>query len=239
MGMSKIGDTTLLKIFGILGTIVIGTIFSYQTLPQWSIYIVILLLLIMLCILVWISSLPEHISKRSDMRRHNKLAKKFFQEFKEENFVDSFKKIQSYDPAAPNQEYTFHNIVDRLKRDHQEFESLPDPEINLIRNHFTFWLRWYGYFDGKIDFNSFSTMLEDFSSMVKGYHRICNTEPLRIISRINEINQIKINEKRKKDWKIAVGYYDDFEKRYNHFVGEVNGEFKDTILSGLPPAQEL
>ncbi len=82
-------------------------------------------------------------------------------------------------------------------------------------------------------------MLQDFGSMVRAYHRICVSESLRKISKIKKEKDIELNEKRKKDWKIAMGYYDDFEKRYNHFVGEVNGEFKETILSGLPPAQEL
>ncbi|PWB52878.1 MAG: hypothetical protein C3F06_07290 [Candidatus Methanoperedenaceae archaeon] len=193
----------------------------------------------MLLVLLWISPLLELIKNRNGIRRRNILAKKFFQIFKQENFVNSFMTISSTDSDITHSKYTFYNIVDRLKKEHKEFQSLPEPQIALIREHFTFWNRWYGYFKRKIDFNSFSTLLEDFGSMVSGYHRICISEPLTNIYRINKNGEIKISEEIKKDWKTAMGYYDDFEKRYNHFVNQVNGEFKETILPSLPPAQEL
>jgi hypothetical protein len=51
-------------------------------------------------------------------------------------------------------------------------------------------------------------------------------------------NEIRLVEEIKKDWKTAMGFYDDFEKRYNHFVDQVNGEAKETILPSLSPALE-
>ncbi len=76
----------------------------------------------MLCILLWISPLPELIKKINDRRRRNNLAKKFFQKFRQENFVDSFKRIHGSD--GTNSEYTFHDIIDRLKREQQ---AVPNP----------------------------------------------------------------------------------------------------------------
>lgn len=79
----------------------------------------------------------------------------------------------------------------------------------------------------------------NITEVTRTNHRICIAEPLTKISYINKRNEITIEEEIKKDWKTAMGYYDDFEKRYNHFVDQVNGEFKETILPSLPPAQEL
>lgn len=232
-------DKNLITIFGTLGVLSASIIFSYSNLPLWSIYIAIPSIVIMLLILVWISPFPQIIREKKDKIRRNKLAKKYFEKFEHDSFVVSFKRIQSSSSDSTYSEHTFHNIVDRLKRNHQEFQSLPTPEIHMIRDRFTFWLRWYGYFGRKIDFNGFSTLLEDFSSMVIEYHRICVNQPLTKISRINEKNEIKIDKEITNDWKTAMRYYDHFEKRYNQFVDEVNGKFKETILPSIPPAQEL
>ena len=237
MSKSRRIDTAL---FGTLGIFSSSIFFSYSSLPTWSIYIVVPLIVIMWLVLLWISPLPELIKKRNDMKRRNDLAKKFFQKFKQKNFVDSFSKIHSKTSDGTYHEDTFHKIIDKLKKDHyQEFESLPESEIYLIRAHFSCWLNRYNYFHGKIDFNNFSTILKDFSIIAIGYHQTYVSRSLQKISRITEKNDIKIDEQIKKDWKTAMGHYDDFEKRYNHFVDEVNREFGETILSVLPPAKEL
>jgi hypothetical protein len=240
MSNSKISITALQWMY-ILTPIIFGIFLSYSSLPQWSIYIIILLMFIMVCILLWMSPCPEQIKKIRDKRRRNNLAKEFFHEFKDKYFVKKFKKIQSVSTDQTYSEYTFHDIFDRLKRDHQEFESLPNPDINSIRNQFNLWLHWYNYFNKKIDFESLLILLEEFGFIVRRYHKICISEPTKNISRINEENKIEINEGRKKDWETAKGYYDDFEKRYNDFIDEVNinREIGDIELSGLPPAKNL
>ncbi len=237
MSISRLSVTSLLTIFGILGTIVIGIIFSYSSLPQWSIYVVISSIVIMLCLLLWISPLPELIKKINDMRRRNYLAKKFFREFKQRNFVNRFKIIQSNENNyEKSNKRTFQNLISRLKQNHPDFKSLLEPEsqINSLRDHFNFWLRWYGYFDEKIDFKAFSSLLEEFQNIVNEYHRICILEPSKILTKNS-----KIDEEIKKEWRATMEYYDFFINQYNEFGEEVNREFNEPVLGTVAPAQEL
>jgi len=200
---------------------------------------------IMVCILLWMlpyrEQISEQIEKIRDKRRRNNSAKDFFKEFKEKDFVEDFKLIQSISIEDPHLGHTFHDIYDRLKRDHKEFESLPDPDINSIRDQFVLWCNWYNYFNKKIDSESFSNLLEEFGFIVRRYHKICISEPIKNISRINEENKIEINEQRKKDWQKAKEHYDGIKVPYQKFLNKVNKdrEIVDMKLSGLPPAENL
>lgn len=235
MSESRISNSALIGIFIILGGLAISIFLSSSSLPLLLIYFAYSLIVIMFFIIVWISPILENFWKYMEKRRRNKLAKRYFKEFKRENFVDNFERLH-----GSEYEYTFHRIIDGLKQDHEEFKSLHELRINLIRDHFIFWSAWYGYFEAKIDYNSFVNLLIDFGSIVRGYHRICIDESQSEISRIAKTKSIQINDARKHDWKTALGYYDDFEKRYNNFLDKVNGEFKAKIIPGrIPPGKDL
>ena len=233
MNESRISNSALIGIFIILGGLTIGI--KLSSLPQWMMIIEGLLVFSMWCILISISSLPRMWTEYRNKKRRNKLAKKYFEKFKHDNFVDSFERLQ-----GSEYDYTFPRIIDRLKQYHEEFQSLPELKIDLIRHHFDFWCELYHYFETKIDYDNFLILLTNFSSIVRKYHRICIDESLDEISQIKKTNSIQIKDPIKQDWKTALGYYDDFEKRYNNFLAKVNGEFKGKIIPGrIPPGKEL
>lgn len=232
---SKISNSVLITIIAALVTISVSIILSYSTLPIWSIYIAITSIVIMLFVVLWISPLLDKINKIRERRRCNKLAIIYFQTLKKENYTDQFMNILSDDI-----DYTFHKIIKNIKNSNSEFNSMPDPQVELIRSRFYFWFNILKHFNGKIDAKILTILLEEFRSIIIAYNRICISEPLRNISGIKNKSGIKFKDDLnvEKDWKKAVESYNYFRNSYNTFLEKINKDFEE-IRPGIPLAEEL
>jgi nucleoside permease NupC len=129
----KMSNSVLIAIIVGLASISSSIILAYSTLPSWSIYIAIILIIVMTFVLLWISPLPYIIKKKRERRISNKLASTHFQKLMKKNFISQFEKNLSDDIS-----FTFHNIVMRIKSKHSEFNSIPDPQVKLIKQRFYF-----------------------------------------------------------------------------------------------------
>lgn len=230
----RIDNPALIGIFGALSVLSIGIIFSYSSLPQWSIYIAIPSIIAMFFILLIISPIPEIIKRKNDIRNRNKLTRKYFQKFKEENYMDNFNTISSVD-------YAFHHIVNKLKEcQKEEFGILSNPEIRMITTYFNFLRCIYNNFKykDKINYEDFMIIFNGFNELMIEYHRICIKEQYENITKISQDEKVKINDEFINEWKLAVGDYDDLQKRYNQFVYGINSTFA-TNSPLLPPANEI
>lgn len=226
----KMSNSVLISIIVGLASISSGIILAYSTLPSWSIYIAIILIIVMTFVLLWISPLPYIIKKKRERRISNKLASTHFQKLIKKNFISQFEKNLSDDIS-----FTFHNIVMRIKSKHSEFNSIPDPQVELIKQRFYFWLNCLNHFDKKIDDKILTLLLEEFRSIIIAYCHISAIS--NDISKIKNKSEIEINDQ-EKEWKKAVNLYNDFRNPYNTYLEEVNKDFKE-IRPGIPWANEL
>lgn len=255
MCMTQKKDNTIAAaIIASLAAIFSSILFTYAQLPEWAIVLAYGILIIQLCILLYITDIPEKLLKLYRNLLERRLAKKFFEEFKDDDYVGKFRLIQSQATGESGEfrVQTFHNVIADL-RQRADFRELQEPNLEQIRGHFTFWIFWCNRFKGKWyncligkDASVFERLLKEFESIVYDYYKESVTKPLKTVKEIKETNpEAEIEPNLKENWRIAMGHYDDFEKRYNHFVGKVNSAFSDNnamereVLGGIPPAREL
>ena len=248
MTSQKVDNTILAAIIGSLGAIIASILlllFSYPALFNviYIALIALILLAIQTYIIVRFSPIYEHYKNWNDARNQNKLARKIFEGFKEKNFVGKYKRIQS---VRDDPEYiydTFHRVVNTLRG--KGFDEIQDPEIKLelIREHFNFWLERYNFWCeryrkliGGMGIKDFIALFSEFDRIVKNYHDSCIWEPKRQIEEIIKAGEQipKIPEYIDKDWRSAMEYYIDFWREYKDFVDRVNEEFGSELLEGEP-----
>ncbi len=250
----KKDNTIAAAIIASLAAIFSSILFTYAQLPEWAIVLAYILLIIQLFILLYITDISEKLSKLYRNLLERRLAKKFFEEFKNDDYVGKFHFIQSQATGEGGQYryQTFHNVINDLRQG-DDFKKLQEPNLEVIRVHFRFWIPWYNRFKGKWyhfligkDASVFGHLLREYEAIVNEYYEESVTKQLKIIKEIkNEKPQAQIKPNLKENWRIAMGHYDDFEKRYNHFVGKVNSAFRNNlsmdseILGGIHPAREL
>lgn len=233
------------------GAIGVALLMAYlnSKLSGWSFYAAFIILFInSIAILYVLLSLTEFFKKVSIFKKdihENRLAKMFFNEFRQLNCVNTFKSIQS---DRNNQ--TFHNAVNGL-RQNKNFSELQEPKLEAIRAHFEYWKDWCNYFHRKQcnpligkDAFVFERLLDAFSTIVIEYYEESVTKPLETIKEIQKANhQAKIEDEPKERWRDAIRHYDDFYREYNPFVERINNAFSGALswnINGVPsPPEEL
>lgn len=245
----KIDNTivaTIITSFAVIGAALLSA-YTSSKLQGWSLSVAFIILSIQTCVVLYvilsITGFFERLSRYKQKRYENKLAKKFFDEFKQKDFAAKFYSIQSTDNDSPHNSYTFHNVIEKL-RAHDDFRELPKPNIKPIKAHFYFWKDLYNRFNGK-DASTFKLLLEDFSRIVNEYNGESVSTPLdnirNIIQRAKERNKqsIEIGKSLKEEWRVTMEQYNYFEKNYNDFVKRVNEAFKDRVASTIYIARDL
>lgn len=240
----KINTTIIAAIIGSFAAIFSSIIFAYAKLPDWSIALAFILLIIQLYVILSIAGIFKSLLKIKQKMHETKLAKKFFDEFKQDDYVGKFHLIQSTADGVDTYRYqTFHKVID-LIRQRDYFRELQSPNLKSIRTHFRFWKGCYNRFNGK-DASGFEILLNDFGAVVYEYYSESVAIPLESVKNITQRAKEKkeppivIENSLREEWRIAMGYYDDFEKRYNHYVERVNAAFNRSVLSGIPPARDI
>lgn len=245
----KINNTIVAAIitsFAVIGTALLSAYISLK-LEGWSLYAAFIILSIQTCVVLYVilsfTGFFEELSRYKQKRYQNKLAIKFFDEFKQKDYADKLYSILSTDDDSPHNTYTFHNVIEQL-RQHDDFRELPELNIKPIKSHFYFWKDLYNRFNGK-DASTFKLLLEDFSYIVNGYDRESVSTPLNniknIIQRAKERNKqsVEIGKSLKEEWRMTMEQYNYFEKNYNDFVKRVNEAFNERIASTISIARDL
>ncbi|RZN13967.1 MAG: hypothetical protein EF812_06600 [Methanosarcinales archaeon] len=106
-------------------------------------------LVITAVLLMWPSIVSQIINPYKnwrETRKNNKIAKRFLKEFKDSNFMDSFKLFIA-DSSSMHKSYAFHFVIKKLLEKKEFKGKIPEPPVNLMNLYFSFWTEIFTRFD--------------------------------------------------------------------------------------------
>lgn len=192
-------------------------------------------------IIVWlfpVRLLINFYKNRRETSKNNKIAKRFFEEFEEGNFMGDFKLFIA-GSLGLHKPYAFHFVIENLLNLEDFRGKIPEPPTNLVSLYFNHWTGTFNRSDRtKKDFD---LVFRDFENILHEYYSLFIEKPIRAIRNVgNEVPEhIKI------EWKKAVNDYNEFARDWNKFCNRVRRGFGVSegfdigALQGIRLAEEL
>ncbi|MCK4398153.1 MAG: hypothetical protein KAV25_04105 [Methanophagales archaeon] len=211
----------LATIIGALAGILIIIVAAHASFPVYLYYTAVISLLVAIFSLLAHEFLAppiyDFIKKRREIRKHNALARKYFDTFKD--FTDGFGEL-----VEPNR---CDNIPYALRdlSSSQEFRNISFLSTQDIHNFFYNFEKRLKRFDGIKE--DFSLIVKEFDTIMNMYNKFCICEPIKEIKRIG---QDKINEHIKEDYRRHKRAYERFIGNYTDFGKKLNKEFGERIF---------
>lgn len=198
-------------------------------------------LFVLTVVAVWpfsVRPLINFYKNQREIRKNNKAAKRFFEDFEESNFMGNFKLFIA-DSLGQHKPYAFHFVIENLLNLEDFRGKIPEPPTNLVSLYFNHWTGTFNRSDRtKKDFD---LVFRDFENILHEYYSLFIEKPIRAIRNVgNEVPEhIKI------EWKKAVNDYDEFARDWNKFCNRVRRSFGVSegfdigALQGIRLAEEL
>lgn len=207
--------------------------------PPLIIVALLAILFLLTIVAVWPFSVRPIINfckNLREIRKNNKVAKRFFVEFAESNFKDDFKHFIA-DSTGKYKPYAFHFVINTLLKMEEFKGKIPEPPINLINLYFNHWNRTFNHSNRtKKDFD---LVFWDFENILHEYYSLFIEGPIEAIKEVGS----EVPEDIKRGWKKAVDDYNEFAKKWNDFCKRVRRGFgvsEDFLaLHGILSAEEL
>jgi hypothetical protein len=220
---SKLGP--LAAIIGALAAILITIVAARASFPVYLYYTAVISLLLAIFSLLIYGFLAHPIydffKKRKEKRRHNALAKKYFDKFK--RFTERFGELL-FKSTTVNIPYALQD-----SQSSQDFRPIFYPSTPDFYEHFRDFLDYY-----KERLKRFDRTKEDFTLLVKEFDTILNMYNefwlCKPVKEIRGIGRDKVKESFKEDYKKFRGAYERFIGDYIDFEKELNREFGTIIF---------
>jgi len=172
-------------------------------------------------VLVWpFSVLPliTFYKNQRETKKNNKIAKRFFEEFEESNFMGDFKLFIA-DLTGKHKPYAFHFVITNLLNIEEFRGKIPIPPTNLINLYFNHWTRTFNHSNRtKKDFD---LVFPDFENILHEYYSLFIEGSIEAIKEVGS----EVPEDIKRDWKEAVNDYNEFARKWNDFCKRVRRGF--------------
>jgi hypothetical protein len=206
----------LATIIGALAGILIIIVAAHASFPVYLYYTaVISLLLAVFSLLIHGFLAPpiyNFIKKKRGIRKHNALARKYFDEFT--HFTERFSEFLDQG-RSDNIPYALRDL-----KSTQEFKQVFYLSTNDFYNLFNCYKKRLERFNRTKE--DFSLLVNEFDSVLDLYNSHCICEPVR---EIRLIGRDKVNERIKEDYKKQKGAYERFIGNYTDFGKKLNKEF--------------
>jgi len=216
---SKLGP--LAMIIGSLTVILIAVITARDFFPVYFIYVVVTFLLVAISYLTIHELLGPPIydffKKRREVRKHNALARKYFDEFT--HFTERFGEFLDQG-RSDNIPYALRDL-----KSTQEFKQVFYLSTNDFYNLFNCYKKRLERFNRTKE--DFSLLVNEFNSVLDLYNSHCICEPVR---EIRLIGRDKVNERIKEDYKKQKGAYERFIGNYTDFGKKLKKELGERIF---------
>ncbi len=221
---SKLGP--LAAIIGTLATILIVVMtVARASFPVYLYYVVVILLFVAIFSLLFYGFLAhpiyDFIKKKWKIKKHNALARKYFNEF--EHFTERFGELlwQSTTVNIP------HALRD--SQSSQKFRQVFYPSTHDFYNHFRDLLDCFKERLKRFDRTKedFILLVNEFDTILNMYNEFCLCKPIK---EIRGIGRDKVKESFKEDYKKFKGAYERFIGDYTDFEKKLNKEFGKIIF---------
>lgn len=211
----------LATIIGALAGILIIIVAAHASFPVYLYYTAVIFLLLAIFSLLFYGFLAHpiynFIKKRREIRKHNALARKNFDEFKD--FTDRFGEL-----VEPNRGDNIPHALRDLNSS-QEFRNISVLSTQDIHNLFYHFKERLKCFDRTKE--DFTLLVKEFDTILNMYNKFCLCKP---VEEIRRIGRDKVNERTKEDYKRHKGVYERFIGNYTDFGKKLNKEFGERIF---------
>jgi len=212
----------LAAIIGTLATILIVVMtVARASFPVYLYYGVVISLFVAIFALLIFGFLAHPIygffKKRREVRKHNALARKYFDEFT--HFTERFGEFLDQG-RSDNIPYALRDL-----KSTQEFKQVFYLSTNDFYNLFNCYKKRLERFNRTKE--DFSLLVNEFDSVLDIYNSHCICEPVR---EIRLIGRDKVKERIKEDYKKQKGVYERFIGNYTDFGKKLNKEFGERIF---------
>jgi len=220
---SKVGP--LAGIIGALAGIFIIIVAAHASFPIYLYYGAVISLLVAIFSLLIFGFLAHplynFINKRREIKKHNALAKKYFDTF--ERFTKKFGELLWESKTV--------NIPDALRdsQSSQEFRQVFYLSADVIFNHFRDLLDCFKERRKRFDRTKedFILLVNEFDIILNMYNEFYLCKPVK---EIRGIGRDKFKESFKEDYKKFKGAYERFIGNYTDFEKELNEEFDKMVF---------
>lgn len=159
------------------------------------------------------------IKKRGEIRKHNALARKYFDKFK--HFTERFDELL-WQSTSVHILYALRDLPNS-----QEFRQVSYLSADDFYNH-----NLFGCFKERLKRfdrtkEDFILLVNEFDTILNMYNEFCFCKPVKEIRRIG---RNKVNENLKEDYKTLEVAYERFIGNYTDFEKELNKEFGEMIF---------
>ena len=179
---------------------------------------------VILLVRPFVRKVINYYNNRRKRLESNKIAKRFFEEFKDSNFMSDFKFFIA-DSTGLHTQYAFHFIIKKLLEKKEFKGKIPEPPVNLINLYFSFWTETFTRFDATKE--DLKLVFFNFEYILQEYYNLFIKKPKEAIKNID----CEVPEEIKTDWNKAADDHDEFARKWNNFCEKVNRAFG---MSGLP-----
>lgn len=195
--------------------------------PPSIVYALIVVLFILTVVAVWPFSVRpvfKFLKNKMEIWKHNRLSKKYFDEFKGfvsdfENFIDRNK-----NPAR--------DIIESLTIGEyfEEFRKYLSEDYNSrvgvhLQNTFNHFKKRVNKFNGTKE--DFLLIVGEFENLLDIYKALFIDKLLRTVE---EVGKDKVHEKLKEKYSEFRDYYNDFMRRYKVYGKKVNSKFGEEVV---------
>jgi hypothetical protein len=216
---SKLGP--LAGIIGALAGILIIIVAAHASFPIYLYYGAVISLLVAIFSLLIFGFLAHplynFIKKRSEIRKHNALARKYFDEFA--HFTDRFSEF--LDQTKKD------NIPDALKKlwNNEAFRCVSFLSTADFYNLFKCYKERLKRFGRTKE--DFALLVNEFGTILNMYNEFCVCKPVK---EIRAIGREKVDEDTKDNYKNQKGGYELFLRNYTDFGKKLKKEFGERIF---------
>ncbi|UZE92075.1 MAG: hypothetical protein IB616_05005 [Methanosarcinales archaeon] len=210
----KLGQ--IVTIISALSVITISIIATHASFPPDIFHTLVVLLVTIIIIFIVYGFLAHPISnfikRKRKVRKHNALARKYFDEFKD--FTNRFGEFVESN-RCDNIPYALRDLSSS-----PEFRNISFLSTQDIHNLFYNFEKRLKRFDGTKE--DFSLLANEFDTLMDMYNEFCIRKP---VEEIRRIGQDKVNERIKRDYRKHKGTYERFVEDYIGFGKKVNRGF--------------
>lgn len=215
-----------LTVAGVLATLTIALLSARNYFPSTYYPLIPILLTAIFCVLIFgtYGSLIIQKSKSySEKKKHNRLAKSNFEQFKK--LVIRFKEFT--EGRDDNIQYVMHNIKNNIPSPN------PFSQINVIQpwfieERYNHYMRWLSKFEGTKD--SLVALAKEFEGILYMYDALYIKEP---VQKIRTIESGSVPKQYKESYSKARQKYIDFIMDYKKFAKDANEDFKEKEEPGV------
>ena len=217
---SRLG--AIAALIGALAAITISIIATRSFFPPIIFCTIVILLVVTIISIIAYGFLAYPISNfikgKRKIRKHNALARKYFDKFKD--FTDRFGEFveTSRTDGIPH-------ALSELRNRFQEFRNMSFLSTHNIHNLFYHFKERLKRFNGTKD--DFLLLAEEFDTIFDMYNELCICKP---VEEVRRIGQEKVDSSIKEDYRKYKGIYDRFLLDYTEFGKKLNKKFGEHIF---------